>query len=234
MGQEQSASEPASATGVETATTPGVLLVPGSGSGIGKATQTELSLRCDALLDQSSKLPLPQPLQRSSAPTAIDDTFAAGLKGTKVMHDLRTMLNDLSISTLPNLPALVTAPTAPQVKGHSGKNEAGFDRIIAGCTGAETVDKVLRQQEKLVERIVRISSLAKTAKYAVAQQAEQAAKVESVVESLDRFALTLADIHDHLETVIESADKVGAEYFEEDDEMSSFRSYLRHNPIVQN
>lgn len=235
MGQEQSSAQTTPISHHVSPPDSGVVLVQGSGSAVGTSSTSTLSSRCDELLQKSSQLALPQPLLPSSS---VDDNITSALQGTKMIHELRTLLDGFSTTyTLTNiLHGLSSSSPAPPSSSTPSSTSSTtvhgrrMDELIRECTGGEAMDEFVARQVQLIERIVKLNGTALRIKTDVDANREQARQIVKVVEQLERLSLTLADIHDQLEQVVANSNTVGAAHFADDDQMSSFSNYLRHNP----
>lgn len=105
-----------------------------------------------------------------------------------------------------------------------------IQNVLNGCTGGERMSKLIEQQKIIVRRISEMSTLATRLKSAAQLNTEQARQTTRAIEILDRLSLSISDLSDSLEQVVATSNILGAAHFAEDDEMCSFKNYLKHKP----
>lgn len=111
-----------------------------------------------------------------------------------------------------------------------GIDPHALDKMITDCTGGTRMSKLVDRQTVLLQKINQIGRLASRLKSAVDIIADQARKTTKAMEILDRLSMSITDLHDSLEQAVATANILGAAHFAEDEEMSSFKSFLKHNP----
>lgn len=111
-----------------------------------------------------------------------------------------------------------------------GIDANALQAVIEECTGGEPLTKVLRRQEELMNRIEAVKEIGSRLKYAMNTNGEQAKRTTIAAEKLDRIHVTLSGVQDSLESAVATANILGASHFAHDEEMCSFKNFLKRNP----
>ena len=111
-----------------------------------------------------------------------------------------------------------------------GIDAVALQAVIEECTGGEPLTKVLQRQEELMNRIEAVKEIGSRLKYAMNTNGEQAKRTTRAAEKLDRIHVTLSGVQDTLESAVATANILGASHFAHDEEMCSFKNFLKRNP----
>lgn len=111
-----------------------------------------------------------------------------------------------------------------------GMDEESVNAMLEACTGGTKMAGVLDKQEILMSMILALKDKSIRLRLAMDKNGEEAKRTTQVLERLDRLNVTLADVQEGLESAVATANILGASHFAHDDEMCSFKNYLRHNP----
>lgn len=111
-----------------------------------------------------------------------------------------------------------------------GLNEESVNAMLEACTGGIKMAAVLDQQEILMSMILALKEKSIRLRLAMDKNGEEAKRTTQVLERLDRLHVTLADVQEGLESAVATANILGASHFSHDDEMCSFKNFLRYNP----
>lgn len=111
-----------------------------------------------------------------------------------------------------------------------GMDEKAVTEMLEQCTGGEKMEAALEQQERLMSIITALKDKAGSMRASLDRNGDEAKRMTTVVERLDRIHVTLADVQEGLESAVATANILGAAHFAHDDEMCSFKNFLRHNP----
>lgn len=104
------------------------------------------------------------------------------------------------------------------------------EQVIADCTGGERMCDLVTRQKHLLEKVRQMAGLAMRLKAAVDMKNDQARKTSKAIEKLDRLSMSISDVQDTLEQVVATANILGAAHFGDDEEMRSFKTFLKHHP----
>lgn len=111
-----------------------------------------------------------------------------------------------------------------------GIDETAVTAMLNECTGGARLGKVLDKQELILSMILAVKEKAEKMRLAMDRNSEEARRTTQVLERLDRINVTIADVQDSLESAVATANILGASHFAHDDEMCSFKNFLKHNP----
>lgn len=111
-----------------------------------------------------------------------------------------------------------------------GLNEESVNAVLETCTGGGKMATVLDRQEILMSMILALKEKSIRLRLAMDKNGEEAKRTTQVLERLDRLNVTLADVQEGLESAVATANILGASHFSHDDEMCSFKNFLRYNP----
>lgn len=105
-----------------------------------------------------------------------------------------------------------------------------IDKVISECTGGVRMNEMIEEQKRLVAHLRNVGELAARLETAVTLNVESAKNTTRAMEKLDRLSMSVADVHDSLENIVATANILGASHFANDEEMRSFKDFLKHNP----
>lgn len=111
-----------------------------------------------------------------------------------------------------------------------GIDQAAVNAMLEECTGGAKMSRVLDRQALLMQQIVAAKEKSVRLKTAMDKNGEDARRTTMALERLDRIHVALADVQENLESAVATANILGASHFAHDDEMCSFKNFLRHNP----
>lgn len=111
-----------------------------------------------------------------------------------------------------------------------GIDQAAVNAMLEECTGGAKMPRVLDRQALLMQQILAAKEKAVRLKIAMDKNGEDARRTTMALERLDRIHIALADVQENLESAVATANILGASHFAHDDEMCSFKNFLRHNP----
>lgn len=163
--------------------------------------------------EQKNQPPQPQTAQASSS----TQTLPSGGDDDRVSDTQTTQ------------PATAIA-TAPTARDSMFLHAEAIEKVITECTGGKRMNKVVDAQKRLITHIRQISELATRLETAVALNVESAKNTTRAMEKLDRLSMSVADVHDSLENIVATANILGASHFADNEEMRSFKDFLKHNP----
>lgn len=113
-----------------------------------------------------------------------------------------------------------------------GIDQAAVNAMLEECTGGLKMSRVLDRQALLMQQILAAKEKSVRLKTAMDKNSEDARRTTKALERLDRIHVALADVQENLESAVATANILGASHFAHDDEMCSFKNFLRHNPPV--
>lgn len=111
-----------------------------------------------------------------------------------------------------------------------GIDQASVNAMLEQCTGGAFLAAILDRQSGLMEMIVAVKEKSVRLRKAMDRNSEEARRTTRALEKLDRINVALADVQENLESAVATANILGASHFAHDDEMCSFKNFLRHNP----
>lgn len=111
-----------------------------------------------------------------------------------------------------------------------GIDQAAVNAMLEECTGGVKMSRVLDRQALLMQQILAAKEKSVRLKMAMDKNSEDARRTTRALERLDRIHVALADVQENLESAVATANILGASHFAHDDEMCSFKNFLRHNP----
>jgi DNA-directed RNA polymerase specialized sigma subunit len=98
------------------------------------------------------------------------------------------------------------------------------------ASGGEPLRRVLAEQDLLIQMVQSAKQSAERVRAAMDATEKEARRTKMALERLERLRMATAEVQDLLESAAATANIIGASRFSDDDEMRSFRDYLRHNP----
>lgn len=159
----------------------------------------------------------------NQAMTTADD----GKQMEDIVGDLErnaTSIDDFSVQTQKD------AHTEQQRWARLGIDFEALNAVIEQCTGGKQLTHVLDKQTMLLQLIEQVEQKSIRLKLALDKNGEQARRTTRALEKLDRIHVALSDVQDTLESAVATANILGASHFAHDDEMCSFKNFLKHNP----
>ncbi|CDF33772.1 unnamed protein product [Chondrus crispus] len=111
-----------------------------------------------------------------------------------------------------------------------GIDEATVSAVLEQCTGGPKMASVLNRQALLLQQIMAAKEKSVRLNAAMEKHGVAAKRTTMALERLDRIHIALSDVQDNLESAVATANILGASHFSHDDEMCSFKNFLRHNP----
>lgn len=123
-----------------------------------------------------------------------------------------------------------TTATSTTARDPISLHADAIEKVIAECTGGKRMNKVVDAQKHLIAHIHQVAELATRLETAVALNVESAKNTTRAMEKLDRLSMSVADVHDSLENIVATANILGASHFADNEEMRSFKDFLKHNP----
>lgn len=114
--------------------------------------------------------------------------------------------------------------------GRLGIDFEALNAVIEQCTGGKNLTVTLARQEELQKQIILVREQSVRLRDAMDANSEQAKRTTMALERLDRIHVSLSGVQDSLESAVATANILGASHFAHDDEMCSFKSFLKHNP----
>lgn len=111
-----------------------------------------------------------------------------------------------------------------------GLDEEAIRAVIDECTGGQPFAAALARQKQIMDRIILTKEKSIRLRTAMNQNKEDAMKTTLALERLDRIHVSLSDVQETLESAVATANILGASHFAHDDEMCSFKNFLKHNP----
>lgn len=111
-----------------------------------------------------------------------------------------------------------------------GIDQASVHAIFEECSGGTFMTSILDKQSALNQLITVVKEKSTRLRKAMDRNSEEARRTTNALEKLDRIHVALADIQENLESAVATANILGASHFAHDDEMCSFKNFLRHNP----
>lgn len=102
--------------------------------------------------------------------------------------------------------------------------------MVDACTSGKEVKELLHNQKELMALIVTVYEKSVRLKEAMDANNRQARKTTNAIESLDKINVALSEVQENLESAVATANILGASHFAHDDEMCSFKNYLKHHP----
>lgn len=224
---------------------PQPLLAPPSPEDMSSALQgaqmiTELRNRIGELLvtvEESGLLPSSSKTKtNSAAQSSVDlnpsDSLTAqpsvdsdGSKGISNGADGRTSsIQEMKQISNPDL------PVEEEMWANLGLDYKAVKSVIESCTNGKALHEVLLTQKELMSLIVTIHQRSARLKKAMDANNEQARRTTGAIESLDKLNVALSEVQDNMESAVATANILGASHFAHDDEMCSFKNFLKHNP----
>ena len=105
-----------------------------------------------------------------------------------------------------------------------------LDAVIEQCTGGKPMSNVLDKQTELLVLIELVKEKSVQLRETLEKNREEARRTTRALDRLDRIHVALSDVQDTLESAVATANILGASHFAHDEEMCSFKSFLKHNP----
>lgn len=105
-----------------------------------------------------------------------------------------------------------------------------IDKVINECTGGAHMKKIVDTQKRLLSQIRHVADLVSRLESSVATNIDSAKKASKATDKLDRLSMSISDVLDSLENVVATANILGASHFSHDEEMCSFKNFLKCNP----
>ncbi|CAN8064566.1 unnamed protein product [Agarophyton chilense] len=102
--------------------------------------------------------------------------------------------------------------------------------MMEACTGGKQIKQTIDRQKKIMSLIVTAHDKSIRLKQAMNANNHQARRTTRAIESLDKLNVTLSEVQDSLESAVATANILGASHFAHDEEMCSFKTFLKHNP----
>lgn len=102
--------------------------------------------------------------------------------------------------------------------------------VLCEVTGGSRMGRLVDRQMGLMKRLKDMATLAGKLGDAVDAHVEIRKTSIRTAEKVDRLKMAFADVQDVLEQVVATANILGASHFVHDDEMCSFKNYLKHHP----
>ncbi|KAI0562674.1 hypothetical protein FGB62_55g156 [Gracilaria domingensis] len=111
-----------------------------------------------------------------------------------------------------------------------GLDYEAVKKMMEACTGGKQMKEVIDRQKEIMALIVTAHEKSVRLKQAMDVNNHQARKTTRAIENLDKLNVTLSEVQDSLESAVATANILGASHFAHDEEMCSFKNFLKHNP----
>ncbi|PXF46316.1 hypothetical protein BWQ96_03972 [Gracilariopsis chorda] len=102
--------------------------------------------------------------------------------------------------------------------------------MVDACTSGKEVKELLHNQKELMALIVTVYEKSVRLKEAMDANNYQARKTTKAIEGLDKINVSLSEVQESLESAVATANILGASHFAHDDEMCSFKNFLKYHP----
>lgn len=109
-------------------------------------------------------------------------------------------------------------------------DECAVKGAIDGLSGGDALRNVLDEQERLASLVMEVKAVAERVQRSMQAAEKEASRTRKALETLERLRMAAADVQDGLEYGVATANILGAAHFAHDDELRSFKDFLRHNP----
>lgn len=111
-----------------------------------------------------------------------------------------------------------------------GIDQASIHAMLEECSGGSMLNSILDRQSALMKLISAAKENSIRLNTAMDRNSGEARRTTNALEKLDRINVALADIQENLESAVATANILGASHFAHDEEMCSFKNFLKHNP----
>jgi hypothetical protein len=102
--------------------------------------------------------------------------------------------------------------------------------VVTGAGGGAALAAVLDEQARLAAAVIAARASAERVAAAMDATEKEAVRTRRALQRLERLRMAAADVQDGLEAGVATANILGASHFAADDELRSFKDYLRHHP----
>lgn len=103
-------------------------------------------------------------------------------------------------------------------------------RVVDDAGGGKALEEALDEQRRIVAAMRAVRAGADRVLVALAATEKEATKTRRALEQLERLRMSAADVQDGLEAALATANILGASHFAMDDELRSFKDYLKCHP----
>lgn len=104
------------------------------------------------------------------------------------------------------------------------------EAVVNNMCGGEPMARVLDEQERIFDFIIAVAQRSVRLRRTMDKTEVDAKATTRAVERIERLRVAVADVHDNLEQAVATANILGASHFAHDDEMCSFKNFLKKNP----
>lgn len=111
-----------------------------------------------------------------------------------------------------------------------GIDANAVENVLKSLSGGERLERVLDTQDKLQSLILLLGQRAVRVRRAVEKAHRSAVELSRSMDRMDRLKMDVTEIQDSLQSSIATANILGAAHFANDDEMCSFKNFLKYNP----
>lgn len=117
-----------------------------------------------------------------------------------------------------------------EVWAHVALDQDVVRDAIDGMGGGRALRAAVREQERLTALVLEVRAAADRVQRSMEVTEKEARRTRKALEAVERLRMVASDVQDGLEYAVATANILGAAHFAHDEEMRSFKDYLRHHP----